>query len=123
MISFNDYEKDQYQRFLERLRSIGEVRIEALINDSTQAPLPSPCLFLQQVTESTGVCVLIDAEQSYFQSAIEHLTLHLLSAKHNAQRPLIYNTLQTYLLVSLASGLHQCFLSLLLSHTLICPTL
>lgn len=46
---------------------------------------------------------MVDAEQSYFQRAIEHLTLHQLARKcnWNSSRPLIYNTLQTYLTVSM----------------------
>lgn len=52
-----------------------------------------------QSAQSNGVRVLVDAEQTYFQRAIEHLTLHLLSKRHNSASPLIYNTLQTYLMV------------------------
>mmetsp|Transcript_2405 Transcript_2405/g.3498 ORF Transcript_2405/g.3498 Transcript_2405/m.3498 type:complete len:504 (-) Transcript_2405:35-1546(-) len=46
--------------------------------------------------ERGNVRLLIDAEQSEFQPAIDHMTL-LLMLKYNKKQPLIYNTYQHYL--------------------------
>jgi len=61
------------------------------------APLPPP----SQLASVQGVRVLVDAEQSYFQPAIRHFTVHYLMSRCNSQQPLIYDTLQTYLTVGL----------------------
>ena len=44
--------------------------------------------------------MLVDAEQTYFQAAIHHLTMHHLVPRFNKQKAVIYNTIQTYLTVS-----------------------
>ncbi|KAJ9461372.1 Proline dehydrogenase 1 [Diplonema papillatum] len=44
----------------------------------------------------TGVNVMVDAEQTYLQVAIDHFTL-LLQRKFNLEEPRIYNTYQCYL--------------------------
>ncbi|KYQ90730.1 hypothetical protein DLAC_09367 [Tieghemostelium lacteum] len=46
--------------------------------------------------QSKQVPILVDAEQSYYQQAIHHLTMAF-SLKYNKERPLIYNTYQMYL--------------------------
>lgn len=53
-----------------------------------------------QCASSEGVSVLVDAEQTYFQAAIHHLTMHHLVPRFNGQKAVIYNTIQTYLTVS-----------------------
>ena len=58
-------------------------------------------IFLFQYASAVGVRVLIDAEQSYFQHAIEHLVLHYMMKKFNHTHPVIYNTIQAYLIVSI----------------------
>jgi Proline dehydrogenase len=42
-----------------------------------------------------GVRLLIDAEQSYLQPAIDFFTLEL-QRQYNAQQPVVYNTFQAY---------------------------
>eukprot|EP00761_Pharyngomonas_kirbyi_P011667 gb/GECH01011693.1/.p1 GENE.gb/GECH01011693.1/~~gb/GECH01011693.1/.p1 ORF type:complete len:520 (+),score=90.84 gb/GECH01011693.1/:1-1560(+) len=55
---------------------------------------------IYQVAAESGVSVLIDAEQTYYQPAIDFLAL-LLSVEHNSvkgrARPIVYNTYQLYL--------------------------
>ena len=54
-----------------------------------------------QCASALGVKVLIDAEQSYFQHSIEHLVLYHMMKKFNHTHPVIYNTAQAYLTVSM----------------------
>lgn len=46
-----------------------------------------------------NVKILIDAEQTYYQSAIRYLTVNYLMLKFNQDRAAIYNTHQCYLKV------------------------
>jgi len=48
------------------------------------------------VAELKGVMLLVDAEQTYMQRAIDHLTLHTMRL-HNTARPIVFNTYQCYL--------------------------
>ena len=48
--------------------------------------------------------MMIDAEQTYFQPAIHHLTVHTLMPKYNSMKPIVYNTIQAYLKVREGGG-------------------
>lgn len=50
--------------------------------------------------------MLVDAEQSYFQTAIHHFTVRYLMPTFNGCSPVVYNTLQTYLTVPDYGFLH-----------------
>ena len=51
---------------------------------------------LAKHAEKKGVKLLVDAEQTYMQPAIDHLAL-LMMQRHNKQKPVIFNTYQCYL--------------------------
>ena len=52
---------------------------------------------LADVAHERGVRLMVDAEHTYYQPAIRHITVHRLMPKYNMQLPLIYNTQQCYL--------------------------
>jgi proline dehydrogenase len=52
---------------------------------------------LSDAAQSRGVRLMVDAEQTYYQPAIRHITVHRLMPKYNLQSPVIYNTQQCYL--------------------------
>ena len=56
---------------------------------------------LATLAHDNGVRLMIDAEQSYFQPAISHIAVNVLMPKYNLTMPIIYNTIQCYLKVSL----------------------
>jgi len=52
---------------------------------------------LAECAKERGVCVLVDAEQTYFQPAISYIAVNVLMPTYNRSRPVIYNTIQCYL--------------------------
>ncbi|KAN0003644.1 hypothetical protein ACTFIZ_009796 [Dictyostelium cf. discoideum] len=49
-----------------------------------------------ELCHQRSVPILVDAEQSYYQVAIHHLTMFY-SVKYNKEKPILYNTYQMYL--------------------------
>lgn len=54
---------------------------------------------LSSIAHDLNVRLMIDAEHTYFQPAIDHVT-HTLAKRYNRQRPIVYNTYQLYLVDS-----------------------
>ena len=52
---------------------------------------------LAETAQQRGVKLNVDAEQTYYQPAIRHITVYLLMPKYNIKSPVIYNTQQCYL--------------------------
>ena len=55
---------------------------------------------LAEAARDYKVRLMIDAEQTYFQPAIHHIAVNVLMPKYNLTTPTIYNTIQSYLRVS-----------------------
>lgn len=51
---------------------------------------------LSAIAHELNVRLMIDAEHTYFQPAIDHVT-HTLAKRYNRDRPIVYNTYQLYL--------------------------
>jgi len=51
---------------------------------------------IAEFAEQRDVRLMVDAEQTYFQPAINYL-VHLLQVKHNRKKPIIFHTYQCYL--------------------------
>ena len=50
-----------------------------------------------------GVHLMVDAEQTYLQPAIGHITVNILMPEYNLSKPVIYNTVQCYRKVGVVS--------------------
>ena len=74
---YTESENQQIERMLKRLEKLG------------------------QCSRDRSVTLMVDAEQSYYQPAIRHLTIDHLMPQFNTDRAVIYNTQQCYLKVCL----------------------
>lgn len=54
------------------------------------------CVYPPEVAARKGVRLLVDAEQTYMQPAIDHMAM-LMMQKYNTEQPYIFNTYQCYL--------------------------
>ncbi|XP_012668155.1 proline dehydrogenase 1, mitochondrial isoform X2 [Otolemur garnettii] len=77
-------------------------QLEPLLSQFTEEEELQMTRMLQRIdvlakkAREMGVRLMVDAEQTYFQPAISHLTLEM-QRKFNVDRPLIFNTYQCYL--------------------------
>ena len=62
-------------------------------------------LYMQHAQER-GVRILVDAEQTYLQPAIRHITTNHLMPKFNVHQSVIFNTIQGYLKVTTLMIMH-----------------
>ncbi|XP_059844045.1 proline dehydrogenase 1, mitochondrial-like [Hypanus sabinus] len=72
LLQFTEEEELQMKRMLQRMDVLAKKAVEM------------------------GVCLMVDAEQTYFQPAISRLTLEM-QRKFNTEKPIIFNTYQCYL--------------------------
>lgn len=72
---YTEGENQQIERMLKRLEELG------------------------QCSRDRSVTLMVDAEQSYYQPAIRHITIDHLMPQFNNERAVIYNTQQCYLKV------------------------
>ena len=76
MAQYTESENQQIERMLKRLEELGHC------------------------SQNRSVTLMVDAEQSYYQPSIRHVTVDHLMPQFNTNRPVIYNTQQCYLKVS-----------------------
>ena len=84
MAQYTESENQQMERMLKRLEKLG------------------------QCSRDRSVTLMVDAEQSYYQPAIRHVTIDLLMPQFNTDRAVIYNTQQCYLKVCLHVSVCVC---------------
>ena len=79
-------------------RATGPLKQAALSEEETRLMLAMKARLdvLARRAASLGVRLMVDAEQSFFQPAIDSLVLELM-AKHNRERFVVYTTIQCYL--------------------------
>ena len=55
--------------------------------------------YLLQLAVRKDVRVLMDAEQTYYQPAIRNFMVHCMMKHYNKEKPVLYDTVQSYLKV------------------------